>query len=144
MRDSLFLHLYNSALRTNGVDQYLLPPAGSLLRQLVELHSVEGWTGKYDEYGVPKNNPMFVEARCRVEAERRMALRTCAHMYLRSGRDKDYKRMREYAWDIWRLIPHLHLGSRIMLRMVFPILLWPRAGELLLKAARSYRRFIRL
>jgi hypothetical protein len=87
---------------------------------------------------------MFVETRCRVEAERRMALRTYAHLYLRSGRDKDYERAREYAWDIWRLTPHLRLGRRIMLRVVFPILLWPSVGELLLKAARSCRHFIRL
>lgn len=69
---SLFLHLYNSALRTNGVNQYFLPPAGSLLRHFVELHGVDGWTGEYDEHSVPKNNPMFAETRHRVEAERRI------------------------------------------------------------------------
>ena len=66
-----------------------------------------------------------------------------AHMYLRAGRYKDYKRMREYAWDIWALVPRLCLHRRIKLGLAFPILLWPRAGELLLKAAGQYRRFIR-
>jgi hypothetical protein len=40
--------------------------------QLVELHGVEGSTGEYDEHSVPKNNPRFVEAQCRVEAEKRI------------------------------------------------------------------------
>ena len=70
IRDSLFLHLYNSSLQTNGVNKYFLPPVGSLLRELVELHGVEGWTGEYDEHGVPKNDLMFSKTRFRVEAER--------------------------------------------------------------------------
>jgi hypothetical protein len=71
IQNAVFLHLYNSALRTNGVNKYFLPPAGSLLRQLVELHGVKGWTGEYDEHTIPKNHPMFAEAQRRVEAERR-------------------------------------------------------------------------
>ncbi|MET2825595.1 glycosyltransferase [Mesorhizobium shangrilense] len=66
-----------------------------------------------------------------------------AYMYLRAGRYKNDARMREYAWDIWALIPYLRLRNRIKLRLAFPILLWPRAGELLLKATRRYRHLIR-
>jgi hypothetical protein len=48
--------------------------------------------------------------------------------------------MREYAWDIWALIPYLRIPRRIVLTIVFPILLWPRAGGLLLTAvARCWR-----
>jgi len=66
-----------------------------------------------------------------------------AYMYLRAGRYKNYKKMREYAWDIWALIPHLRLHRRVKLGLAFPVLLWPRAGELLLKIAARYQRFIR-
>jgi len=62
-------------------------------------------------------------------------VRTWALMYVRAGRYKNYTLMREYAWDIWALIPHLRFFRRIALTMVFPILLWPRAGDLLLRAA---------
>jgi Alpha 1,4-glycosyltransferase conserved region/Glycosyltransferase sugar-binding region containing DXD motif len=71
IRDSILLHLYNAALRHDGVDKYLLPPAGSLLRLLVERHGVEGWTGEYDEQAVPKNDPMFVDVLRNAEAARR-------------------------------------------------------------------------
>jgi glycosyltransferase involved in cell wall biosynthesis len=64
---------------------------------------------------------------------------TWIHMYLRAGRYKDYKRMREYAWDIWDLVPHVRIHRRISLWLAFPILLWPRAGEVLIKASRRYR-----
>jgi hypothetical protein len=78
IRDSVMLHLYNSALRQDGVDKYLLPPTGSLLRELVERHGVGGWSGEYDERSVPKNDPMFVDARRNAEAARRAKALKCA------------------------------------------------------------------
>jgi hypothetical protein len=46
---ALFLHLWNAILVHHGIPKSWLPPEGSLLRQLVDKHPIEGWTGGYDE-----------------------------------------------------------------------------------------------
>jgi hypothetical protein len=46
---SLFWHLWNSMLMRGGIRKHCLPPRGSLLRELVDRHPVDGWTGEYDE-----------------------------------------------------------------------------------------------
>lgn len=46
---SLLLHLWNQMLTHAGVRKTLLPPRGSLLRDLVERHQIGGWDGEYDE-----------------------------------------------------------------------------------------------
>lgn len=45
-----FLHVWNSTLVHAGIDKFLLPPAGSLLRVIADRHPVEGWLGEYDEH----------------------------------------------------------------------------------------------
>ena len=97
------------------------------IRKLIAQFPDDKWRGHY--YARDVIAPRFVM--------------TWIHMYLRAGRYKDYKRMREYAWDIGALIPKLRLLPRIKLGLAFPILLWPRAGELLIKAAQRNRRFLR-
>jgi len=49
---ALFLHLWNRTLVTSGLRKSYLPPRGSVLRNLIEQHAVEGWTGEYDEAGL--------------------------------------------------------------------------------------------
>jgi hypothetical protein len=46
---ALFLHLWNALLTSNGQQKTLLPPKGSLLRQLAEKHPANGWAGEYPE-----------------------------------------------------------------------------------------------
>ena len=46
---SLFLHLWNAMLEWHGVSKTHRPPQGSLLRQFVDQHPVDGWTGDDDE-----------------------------------------------------------------------------------------------
>jgi hypothetical protein len=48
VKHSFFLHLWNEQLRRDGINKKLLPPQGSVLRQLVELHQVSGWMGEYE------------------------------------------------------------------------------------------------
>ena len=48
MRSSLFLHLWNEQLRRGGIEKQFLPPPGSALRGLLDLHPVAGWTAEYD------------------------------------------------------------------------------------------------
>jgi hypothetical protein len=40
---SLFYHAWNEILRRNGIDRNVLPPRGSFLRELADLHPVPGW-----------------------------------------------------------------------------------------------------
>jgi Alpha 1,4-glycosyltransferase conserved region len=49
IESSLFLHVWNSMLVFHGVQKTCLPPRGSLLRNCIDKHQVEGWTGEYDE-----------------------------------------------------------------------------------------------
>jgi hypothetical protein len=53
-RPSLFLHLWNERFRSAGVEKTRIPPKDSLLRRLIDLHQVDGWTGEYDEMSVEK------------------------------------------------------------------------------------------
>lgn len=48
IHSSLFLHLWNEILRRTDIDKTLLPPAGSLLRDIADQHPVAGWRGEYD------------------------------------------------------------------------------------------------
>jgi hypothetical protein len=54
MDTSLFLHLWNSMLVWHGVSKARRPPQGSLLRQLVDQHPVDGWAGEYDEQTIER------------------------------------------------------------------------------------------
>jgi hypothetical protein len=47
-RDSFFLHLWNEAFRRANLTKTMLPPRGSLLREIVQRHPTEGWGGEYD------------------------------------------------------------------------------------------------
>ena len=51
-QSSLFLHLWNERFRPAGVQKTLMPPKNSLLRRLIDMHRVTGWTGEYDEHDV--------------------------------------------------------------------------------------------
>jgi Alpha 1,4-glycosyltransferase conserved region/Glycosyltransferase sugar-binding region containing DXD motif len=46
---ALFLHLWNAILVHHGIPKSWRPPEGSLLRQLVDKHPINGWAGEYDE-----------------------------------------------------------------------------------------------
>lgn len=92
-------------------------------RKLVALFPDDKWRGHY-----------YVRD---VIAPRFIAL--WALMYLRAGRYKKYDKMRQYAQDMRIAIPHLGLRRRFKMWLAFPILLFPRAGELLIKAVRRYR-----
>lgn len=51
-QSSLFLHLWNAILLFAGVQKTQIPPRKSLLRGLIDLHQVGGWSGQYDEAAV--------------------------------------------------------------------------------------------
>jgi hypothetical protein len=88
---SQFVHLWNETLSHAGVRKTYLPPRGSLLRQLVERHRIEGWVGEYDEAGLLE--AVEANARLRMEIEQRTKLerelRDCVEVRdrLRSERD---------------------------------------------------------
>lgn len=44
---SLFLHLWNEIFRRMNISKMMLPPRGSLLREIADRHRVEGWCGEY-------------------------------------------------------------------------------------------------
>ena len=44
---SLFVHLWNAMFDHRGVDKTMLPPKGSILREWIDLHPVDGWAGEY-------------------------------------------------------------------------------------------------
>jgi hypothetical protein len=46
---ALFVHLWNAMFEHGGVQKTNLPPKGSILRQWIEQHAVDGWQGEYDE-----------------------------------------------------------------------------------------------
>ncbi|HNJ98402.1 MAG TPA: hypothetical protein PLV13_09770 [Ilumatobacteraceae bacterium] len=50
LSSAMFLHLWNSTLVNAGVDKHVLPPKGSLLRQVADRHPVPGWKSEYDEH----------------------------------------------------------------------------------------------
>jgi hypothetical protein len=47
-QESMFLHLWNEVFRRANVIKTMLPPRGSLLREIADRHPVEGWRGEYD------------------------------------------------------------------------------------------------
>ena len=49
---SIFYHLWNAFFEARGIQKTRLPPKGSLLRQWVERHPVDGWLGEYDVQGL--------------------------------------------------------------------------------------------
>jgi hypothetical protein len=80
METSLFLHLWNSMLAWHGVSKTLLPPKGSLLRQLADQHPVDGWAGEYDEQTIEQLHrwavpPSWGSARARQLARLRALIR---------------------------------------------------------------------
>lgn len=48
IQSSLFLHLWNEVFRRVSIGKRMLPPRGSLLREVADRHPVEGWCGEYD------------------------------------------------------------------------------------------------
>jgi hypothetical protein len=45
---SLMVHLWSAMLRHHGVDRRMLPPKGSMMREWVDQHPVDGWVGEYE------------------------------------------------------------------------------------------------
>ena len=77
---SPFIHLWNEMLRHRGVQKGNLPPKGSMLRQWIERHPVDGWSGEYGaetlEYELLRQTELHTRAQetSRLAAELRASL----------------------------------------------------------------------
>lgn len=109
---------------SSGASSRMAASQRYFFRKLIALFPDDKWRGHY--YVRDCIAPRFV--------------RIWVGMYLRAGRFRNFEVMREYAWDIWNLLPRLRLRPRIMLALAMPVLLWPRVGEIALKAGSRWAR----
>lgn len=66
---SLFVHLWNAMFDHRGVNKAMLPPQGSILREWVDRHPVEGWRGEYSWQTLEQSLRPDTEPRMRLSAD---------------------------------------------------------------------------
>jgi len=115
--------IYDSS--SGGSDDRMEKSQRYYIRKLIKEFPDDKWRGRY--YIRDVIAPRFIM--------------TWLLMYMRAGRYKNYKKMREYTRDMQDLIPLLPFTRRMKFRLAIPFLKIPRLGELLIKGGQKYFRF---